>query len=473
MTTKLQTIILAAGLGTRMKSERAKVLHELAGKPLITYPVDLALSLRSDLVVAVVGHQAYDVRSLLESRYSRKVRTAIQKQQLGTGHAVIAAEGALGGSGGLVVILSGDAPMLRRKTVARLISGVRRKKTVLGFLSFSPEDATGYGRVIRDDRGRIAAIVEHRDANAEERKIRESNSGIYVAEKRFLFENLKKIGSDNDQGEYYLPDLVRVAVALGHEVLCVESSEEECAGVNDHIQLAELEKRLRLTKCRELMAAGVTIRNPESTFIDQCVNVSPDTIIEANCRLKGKTRVGRNCLIEIGTVIDNSTIADGVRLKPYTIIEESKVRDGAILGPFAHLRPGSVIGSGCHVGNFVETKKTTLKPGAKANHLSYLGDAVIGKKSNVGAGTITCNYDGYNKFPTVVGDEVLIGSDTQLIAPIKIRDRVVLGAGTSLDGGVEVPKGALVVTRPAAVVVPGYRDRLEKRSKKAKGRKKK
>ena len=460
---KLATIILAAGMGTRMKSQLAKVLHPIMGRPLIDYPVELALAMKCERTIAVVGHQAEQVRAHLAATFDDQVETVLQSEQLGTGHAVLMAEKALKNFDGYVIILSGDVPLLTRKTVSALVNKVRRQKTVLGLVSAHLGDPTGYGRILRDDAGRICGVVEHRDADAAERAIDEANMGIYVADARFLFSMLKRIGTDNDQGEYYLPDLVKLAVAAGHSVAGVQAGEQESSGINNRRQLMDLEKSLRREICYRHMMKGVTIEDAETVWIDARAKIGADTQIQSNCRLEGAVSVGRGCRIEAGSILVESRLGDRVRVQPYTIIEHSRVKAGAILGPFAHLRPGSEIGEECHVGNFVETKKTTLKPGAKANHLSYLGDAVIGRRTNIGAGTITCNYDGYDKFRTVVGNDVLVGSDTQLIAPVIVPDRVVLGAGCSLTGRVPLSPGALVVMRPDVVVKPGYRDELEKR----------
>jgi len=465
---KLATVILAAGLGTRMKSGKAKVLHQLAGKALINYPVDISLALKADRTIAIVGHQSDKVAELLQNNYGKQVETAIQKEQLGTGHAVMSAEKALKKHKGLVLILSGDVPLLTKSTVAKLIKKVKQKKSPFGLVSAVLENPEGYGRVLRDSKNKIQAIVENRDATSEQKLICEANMGIYVADAKFLFNQLKKVGTDNDQGEYYLPDLVRMAYESGAGVVGIKADPAETLGINNRVQLAELGQILRQRILEKLMLKGVTIIDPQSTYIDADVKIKADTTIEPNCHIKGNTKIGSNCTIGTGSIIESATIGNDVQVKPYTIIEESKVDQGAILGPYSHLRPMSHIGSECHVGNFVETKKTTLKPGAKANHLSYLGDAVIGKKTNIGAGTITCNYDGYNKFATTIGDEVLVGSDTQLIAPISIPDRVVLGAGTSLANAEGVEKGDLVITRPEVVVVKGFRDKLENSAKKKK-----
>ncbi len=464
----IATVILAAGLGTRMKSGKTKVLHELAGKALIGYPVELSLKLKAAPIVAVLGHQADRVKNLLEAHYPGRTRVAIQKEQLGTGHAVLSAQAAFRGYQGSIVILSGDVPRLRAETVKKLVALTKRRKSPLGLVASILDDPSGYGRVVRGEKGHIRRVVEHRDADASERAIREANMGVYVVDSRFLFSNLKKIGTNNDQGEYYLPDLVQLAADAGLPVVSVEAPEEELLGINDRVQLERMERVIHEERCRDLMRAGVTLRNARSVWIGDDVRIGNDTEIFPNCRIGNGVRIGNSCRVEEGCVLEDCVLGDEVHLKPYTLIESAKVARGAELGPFARIRPGSNIGENVKIGNFVETKKTTMAAGAKASHLSYLGDAVIGRNTNVGAGTITCNYDGYNKFPTTVGEDVLIGSDTQLIAPVNVPDRAVLGAGTSLASGTEIPEGALVVMRPEPTVIPGYRDRLEKRSRKAK-----
>lgn len=465
----LAAVILAAGLGKRMKSKQAKVLHDLCGVPLVAHPADLALSIGADPVVVVVGHQAEEVSALLHARYGERVRTVRQPEQLGTAHAVSMAEKTLKRFHGRVAILSGDVPLLTADTLRRLGERMDEAGSPLGLIAALLPDPHGYGRLVRDAAGRPIRIVEHKDATDDERRIPECNMGLYLIDRSFLFSNLKKLGRDNAQGEYYLPDLVRLAVEAGRPVTVIEASLEETSGVNDRAQLALL-ARVRFDQVRrDLMREGVSLLDPATAYIEPGALIGPDTRIGPNVHIDAACRIGPDCRIETGCVLRRAQIGEGVTLKPYTVIEESDVRSGAVLGPFAHLRPGSVIGEGCHVGNFVETKKTELKPGAKANHLSYLGDAVIGARTNVGAGTITCNYDGYRKFKTEVGEEVLIGSDTQLIAPVKVPNRVVLGAGTSLTGSDgPIPEGALVVTRARAVIIEGYRDRLQKKSEAAK-----
>jgi bifunctional UDP-N-acetylglucosamine pyrophosphorylase/glucosamine-1-phosphate N-acetyltransferase len=459
-------VILAAGLGTRMKSDLAKVLHPLAGQPLVCYPVELAIALKADPIVVIVGNQAKTVETLLFERYGRRVTCALQREQLGTGHAVLCAEKALKSFKGTVLILSGDVPLLEKDTMTRLIRA--RGKKPLALVTAQLDDPTGYGRVIRDEKGRIVEVVEHRDASDAQRAIREANMGIYAADRDFLFKGLKAIGTNNDQGEYYLPDLVRIAHAKRLETAGIQADPLETRGVNTRVHLAELERHLRRAVNTRHMLAGVTLLDPESTFISPKATIDRDTVIGPGVELRDAVSVGAHCRIETGSILSNSRIADGVHIQPYSIIDGGEIRNDAIIGPFARIRPGSDIGMGCHIGNFVETKKSTLKDGAKANHLSYIGDAVIGCRTNVGAGTITCNYDGYAKYRTTVGDDVLIGSDTQLIAPVTVPDRVVLGAGTSLTGKVAAQPGSLIVTRSEAVVTPGYRDKLQARALTAK-----
>jgi len=327
----LAALILAAGLGTRMKSDRAKVLHELGGKPLAAYPVELALSLKAKPVVVVVGRQAETVSALLADRYGDAVRTALQKEQLGTGHAVMAAESALRGFSGTVAILSGDAPLLARETVAALVRQTVRRKSPLGILISTLDDPTGYGRVLRDPSGRVRRVVEQKDASADELAVREANMGVYAVQAKFLFAALKRIGRDNAQGEYYLPDLVRLAAEAGHEVVAVEAPGEETLGVNDRRQLAQLEKILQRRTNERLMAAGVTIRDPETTWIDAGAKIGRDTVIEPFCRIAGESEIGENCAIGMGSVIDGARLAlKGLIARPDGSRVVSGARDGAV-----------------------------------------------------------------------------------------------------------------------------------------------
>jgi bifunctional UDP-N-acetylglucosamine pyrophosphorylase/glucosamine-1-phosphate N-acetyltransferase len=438
----IHLVILAAGKGTRMKSAAPKVLHRAAGVPLIDHVLRAAASLNARSTVVVVGHMAARVEEALSDRPG--LRFALQEPQLGTGHALLQAETHLAASEGTVVLLSGDVPLLRPDTLRSLVATHERSGAVATVLTARLADPHGYGRILRKG-GRIAAIVEERDATPDERNIDEINSGIYAFARAPLFDALRSIGSANAQGEYYLPDLVRIYRERGLtvETVAVEDA-REILGVNSRKELADVTAILNAAKNEALMAAGVSIVDPGSAWIGPDVAVGCDTVIHPNVYLEGRTRIGERCEINAGARIIDSTLEDGVVINNYSIVRESHVRAGAQIGPFAHVRPQSDVGEGAHVGNFTELKKTTLGKGSKANHLSYLGDATIGEKVNVGAGTITCNYDGTRKHQTVIEDGAFIGSDTQLIAPVTVHEGAYVGTGTTIRE--DVPAGALAVS---------------------------
>jgi bifunctional UDP-N-acetylglucosamine pyrophosphorylase / glucosamine-1-phosphate N-acetyltransferase len=438
----LHIVILAAGKGTRMRSEQPKVLHRLAGQPLIQHVLAASSAVNPASVTAVVGHQAEAVRTVLAGAGCQFV---VQEPQLGTGHALLQAEPALQRASGDVLLLSGDVPLLKGETLRSLIDRHRTARAAATVLTAEVDGPHEYGRIVRED-GAIARIVEHRDATAAEREIREINSGIYVFDLEPLFPSLRKLGSANAQGEYYLPDLVALYRARGLTVETMTLPDgTEIRGVNSRAELAALSREARLRTCDALMAAGVTIEDPATAYIDATVEVGPDTIIHPNVALEGTTRIGARCEIHSGSRLVNAVVADDVLVRNHCVIVDSTVDAKATVGPFAHLRPESSIGPGAHVGNFVELKKTSMGPGAKANHLAYLGDATIGRDVNIGAGTITCNYDGEKKHQTVIEDGAFIGSDTQLVAPVRVGKGAYVGAGSSIVK--DVPAGALAVAR--------------------------
>ncbi|MHB1843437.1 MAG: bifunctional UDP-N-acetylglucosamine diphosphorylase/glucosamine-1-phosphate N-acetyltransferase GlmU [Deltaproteobacteria bacterium] len=442
----LSAIVLAAGKGTRMKSDRPKVLHELAGRPLVAFPVVRALELGAAPVVSVLGHGAPQVEAALRTLPGAdRLLFALQPEQRGTAHAVLCAKGPLHGFDGQILVLYGDVPLLRRETLERLLAAPAGP---LAFLTARPDDPRGYGRVVRDADGRVARIVEERDCGAREREVREINAGIYRVEARFLWSALARIGSENAQGEFYLTDLVAIAAREGG-ACAVSADAAEIAGVNDRFELAQAAARLRRELNRAHCLAGVTIVDPEQTYIDVGVELARDVTIEPGCILAGKTRVG-----------------EGARLRAHSVLEDAVVGEGAVVGPFARLRPGTVLGRGVHIGNFVETKNAQLGEGTKANHLAYLGDAQVGAGVNVGAGTITCNYDGAQKHRTVLGDGVFIGSDSQLVAPVTIGKGAYVGAGSTITE--DVPDDALALTRAPQTNIEGWaaRRRLSQAPKK-------
>jgi bifunctional UDP-N-acetylglucosamine pyrophosphorylase/glucosamine-1-phosphate N-acetyltransferase len=448
----LFVVVLAAGKGTRMKSSVPKVLHRAAGTPLIDHVLSAAAPLKPTATVIVVGHQTEMLRAHFAGRPG--VKLAVQEPQLGTGHALLQAEPFLEGGEGSVLLLSGDVPLMRVETVRALVDLHRSRgagATVLTAVVARPD---GYGRIVRQD-GAISAIVEHKDATPIEREIAEINSGVYVFDLATLFGALREVGKGNAQGEYYLPDLVRILRGRGLlvETLTLEDP-HEIMGVNSRKELAEVSAILRDRKNDELMAAGVTIIDPATTWVEASVSVGQDTVLHPGVYLEGRTTIGSQCDIHSGVRIVDSTVGDGVTINNFCVIRESSIDAGAIVGPFAQLRPASRVGEQAHVGNFVELKNTTLGRGSKANHLAYLGDATIGEKVNVGAGTITCNYDGVKKYPTVIEDGAFIGTDSQLIAPVRVGRNSYVAAGSSITE--DVPEDALAIGRGKQVNKPGW-----------------
>ncbi len=435
---KIAAVVLAAGKGTRMKSGKAKVLHEANGRPIGFYPIRCALALDAAPVVVVVGHQAQSVEEEMSRLFAgAALRFALQAEQLGTGHAVLSAEPALRGFEGSVLVLAADVPLIRPETLQKLVSA--RQGADVALISCRAADPTGYGRIVRGPDGAVTRIVEEKDASAAERKITEVNASIYLVDAKFLFSALRGLGRGNAQGEYYLTDIV----ARGRAV-AVEAEESEVSGVNDRAQLARSAAQLRERRNAQLMKDGVTLVDPSVTYVEEGVEVGADTVLEPMVSLRGKTRVGRGVQVGQGCVIVDSELADGAQILPYTHLEGARIGPAAQVGPFARLRPGAQVAEQAKVGNFVELKKTVLGKGSKANHLTYLGDAVVGEGCNIGAGTITCNYDGTNKSVTTIEDGAFIGSDTQLVAPVKIGKGAYVGSGTTVRE--DVPAGALAVS---------------------------
>jgi len=451
----LAAVVLAAGKGTRMKSGTAKVLHELGGKPLAWYAVRAALDAGAAPVVVVVGHQAAEVEARLRAELpGAPLRFALQAEQKGTAHAVLAARPAMRGVSGPVAILSGDVPLLSAATLRRVVAARGRARAPLALATMALAEPRGYGRVVRDARGRAARIVEEKDASDAERALQEVNAGLYCADAAFLWRSLARVGSANAQGEFYLTDLVAMAAARGGAAT-VEVDPLEASGVNDREELARAGAVLQRRRASALMKAGVTLEAPERFLCDEGVEVGPDTVVEPDVRLRGATRIGAGCRLGQGSVLADAVLAPGVTVRPYTVIEgPATVGRGAILGPFSRVRPGSELAEGVHVGNFVETKKARLGKGAKANHLAYLGDAVVGAGVNVGAGTITCNYDGEKKHETRIGDGAFIGSDSILVAPIEIGAGAYVAAGSTITKA--VPPGALAFGRAQQVTKEGW-----------------
>lgn len=448
-------VILAAGKGTRMKSALPKVLHPVAGRPMIECVLRTAGALDPDTITIVLGHQAEAVRERVGTQGSPQF--VIQDPQLGTAHALQQAESVLAGRTGTLLMLSGDVPLLTSATLKRLAETHARAQAAATVVSAVVARPYGYGRIVRS-RGRIARIVEERDASPAERAIKEVNSGIYAFDLAPLWDALRAIVPQNAQGEFYVTDLVAIYARrrLRVETLVLDDV-RETRGINSRSELAEVSRIVRQKKNEELMAAGVTIIDPATTYIDDDVQVGPDTVIHPGVILEGQTRIGSACEIHAHVRIVDSELADHVTVGNFCLIAGARVAEGASVGPFAHLRPESDVGRKARVGNFVELKKTSLGPGAKANHLAYLGDATIGANVNVGAGTITCNYDGERKHPTIVEDGAFIGSDTQLIAPVRIGKGAYVAAGSSITD--DVPAGALGIARGRQTNVPGWAER--------------
>jgi len=461
----LAVVVMAAGLGKRMRSNQAKVLHPVAGQAMVLYSVGLGLRVAGDRVAVVVGHQADLVRQVIGHATSGKSGSSVaiveQRERLGTGHAVLQSRPvfAVGkrGAPSRYLILNGDTPLLQEKTVRELLRVHDAERATVTILTAVLEDACGYGRVVRAhsaERG-VSRIVEDRDANAEEQAIHEINVGTYVVDGEFLFSALEKLDPGNAQGEYYLTDIIHCAEHSGQRVAAVVlDNPDEGLGVNTRRQLAVAEQVVRQQIRDRWLDAGVTMIDPASTWIDAAVTIGRDTVLYPNVTLEGTTVIGEDCVLRSSTRLTDCVVGNGVEILDHCVCADSHMEDDSHLGPFAHLRPGVVVRKKAKVGNFVEMKKTDLGEGSKANHLSYLGDAKIGKGVNIGAGTITCNYDGARKFQTVIGDGVFLGSDTQLIAPVTVGAGAIIAAGTTVTE--DVPADALVIGRVPQVNRAGW-----------------
>ena len=445
--------ILAAGKGTRLKSKHPKVLHEIAGKPLLGHVVAAAKQVvPATQIFAIIGHEAEQVR---EAMRSTGIQFVEQREQRGTGHAIMQAREALK-SFEDVLVLSGDVPLIRKETIARLLEFHRSRQAAMTILTTAPDDPHGYGRVFRKLGGEeVEAIIEQKQLRPDQQGHREINSGIYAFRVKPLLAHLDEITTNNPHGEYYLTDIAAILAKAGEKVVAIKTDDaHEVLGVNTRRELAQLDAHLRSQKCEELMANGVTIFKPETCLIDSDVEIGPDTVIEPFVQLLGATKIGSDCRIRSYSVVSNSTLGNAVVVRHGSIVDQSNIADGALLGPYCHIRPLSDIGEGAHIGNFVETKKTKVGKGSKANHLTYLGDAEIGTGVNIGAGTITCNYDGVNKFGTTIGDNVFVGSDTTLVAPIEVGRGAYIGAASCITEN--VPEDALAVGRGRQVNKEGW-----------------
>jgi bifunctional UDP-N-acetylglucosamine pyrophosphorylase / glucosamine-1-phosphate N-acetyltransferase len=445
--------IMAAGKGTRLKSRHPKVLHEVGGKPLLAHVIAAGIQVVAPAdVYAIVGHEADLVRQAVTDT---GVRFVLQEPQRGTGHALMCAAKDLGAYDH-VIVLSGDAPLISPETIRRLRDFHLQKKAAMTILSAKLGDPTGYGRLIRKGRdGEVQAVVEEKSCTPAQRKLREINSGFYAFAVKPLVEYLKKLKTDNPHAEYYLTDMAAVLQKAKQRVVAVPTENpSEILGSNTRAELVELDRKIRREKCALLMAEGVTIFYPETCVIDADVEIGADTTIEPFVQLLGKTRIGSDCRVRSYCVIQNSEIEDEVLIGTGCVLDGARAAKGAVLGPYSHLRAGSDIGEGAHVGNFVETKKVRLGKGSKANHLTYLGDAEIGAGVNIGAGTITCNYDGVHKHTTTIEDGVFVGSDSTLVAPVKLGKGAYVGAASCITE--DVPPESLAIGRSKQVVKEGW-----------------
>jgi len=447
-------VIMAAGKGTRLKSKRPKVLHEVGGKTLLRHVVDAARQIvPPEDIYVIVGYQAGRVR---DSLAGLGVQFIEQTEQRGTGHAIQQARRAVEGYDD-VIVLSGDVPLIRPETIAKIRDFHLQRAGAMTVLTAAPKDLHGYGRVIRKSNrsDEIREIVEPKALTSELAQAREINSGIYAFSRPSLFAHIDSLGTQNAHGEFYLTDMAAILVAAGEKVVALEAEDpDEVLGANTIAEMMGIDGKLRLSTAHRLMASGVTIFQPETTVIDAGVVVGPDTVIEPFVQLLGATKVGEDCRIRSYSVLEHTTLGNRVLVQQGCIITQSRVDDGAVLGPYARLRPESQIGEGAHVGNFVETKKMRLGKGSKANHLSYLGDAEIGAGVNVGAGVITCNYDGVNKRKTIIGDHVFVGSDSTLVAPLTLGNGSYIAAGSCITE--DVPEDALALGRARQTIKEGW-----------------
>jgi bifunctional UDP-N-acetylglucosamine pyrophosphorylase/glucosamine-1-phosphate N-acetyltransferase len=432
-------ILLAAGQGKRMKSSLPKVLHSVGGRPLFLHVLATAQSLRPRRVAIVIGHGAHAVK---QAYRGDDPAWMVQEQQLGTAHAALCAKNCFRDFDGDILILSGDVPLISRRTLSALVDAHRQHQAALTLLTASLNKPAGYGRILRDGRGEITGIVEERDATEAQKEIEEVNAGVYVASRQFLFAALERVTNNNDQGEYYLPDAVAIGLGQGKRIATVKVDDaREVMGINTREELAQMEKTFQERINRKWMEEGVTLKDPATTYIEEGVIIGKDTVIGPNTHLRGNTVIGQGCQIDGSAYLTDARLGDAVHLKFSVVLTSSHVAHGAIIGPFAHLRPGSSLGSNVHIGNFVETKEATIGEGTKANHLTYLGDVTIGRDTNIGAGTIICNYDGFKKYRTKIGDRVQVGSDSTLVAPISLGDDVYVATATTIRH--DVPSGAL------------------------------
>jgi len=449
-------VILAAGKGVRMHSHMSKVVHRVAGIPMIKHVVNAVNQAGIEKITLVVGQQQEQIKDLFIDKH---LHYAVQAEQLGTGHALLQAYSQVEDDD-MVLVVAGDTPLLQASTLQELIAHHHNNQAMATVLSTNIDEPFGYGRIVRDENGQFERIVEEKDAGLDEKKICEINSGMYCLQVKEAFAALQQLGSSNAQGEYYLTDILEILKNKGHKVeIFLTQARDDIYGINNREQQAEAEKIMRRRKNKELMMAGVTIIDPETTFIDYEVRIGMDTIIYPFTIIEGQSTIGESCLIGPSSHINDSFVGDHVKIEN-SRVKEAHIGDECNIGPFAYLRPGAVLHRGVKVGDFVEIKKSVIGTGSKVPHLSYVGDAEVGSNVNVGAGTITCNYDGKNKWPTILEDGVFIGSNTNLVAPVRIGKNAITGAGSTITR--DVPADTLAVERASQKHVEGYKKKKDK-----------
>lgn len=447
------SVILAAGMGTRMKSKMPKVLHKVCGKPLSKWVIDASKAAGADKVCAVVGHKAETVKEVLGD----VCEFALQAEQKGTGHAVMQAINVIKNSKGEVVILNGDTPLITAKTINKAIEYHKNNGNQATVITAILDDATGYGRIVRDNDGSVLKIVEQKDASEEEKKINEVNSGMYVFDAQSLVYALDKITPNNAQGEYYLTDTLEILLSAGKKIGGYAISDnDEIRGINDRVQLNEAEKIMQKRINEYHMRNGVTMRNPESVYIEDGVEIGNDTEICQNVTIKSGTKIGSDCVIGSGSMLDRAVIHDGVDVLS-SVILESEVDEGTHVGPFAYIRPNCHVGKEVKVGDFVELKNSNIDDGTKISHLTYIGDSDVGKRVNFGCGTVTCNYDGKKKYRTTIGDDCFVGCNTNFVSPINVGDGVYIAAGSTITE--DIPENSLSIARARQVNKEGWKDK--------------
>lgn len=447
------SVILAAGMGTRMKSKMPKVLHKVCGKPLSKWVIDASKAAGADKVCAVVGHKAETVKEVLGD----VCEFALQTEQKGTGHAVMQAIDVIKNSKGEVVILNGDTPLITAETINKAIEYHKNNGNQATVITAILDDATGYGRIVRDNDGSVLKIVEQKDASEEEKKINEVNSGMYVFDAQSLVYALDKITPNNAQGEYYLTDTLEILLSAGKKIGGYAiSNNDEIRGINDRVQLNEAEKIMQKRINEYHMRNGVTMRNPESVYIEDGVEIGNDTEICQNVTIKSGTKIGSDCVIGSGSMLDRAVIHDGVDVLS-SVILESEVDEGTHVGPFAYIRPNCHVGKEVKVGDFVELKNSNIDDGTKISHLTYIGDSDVGKRVNFGCGTVTCNYDGKKKYRTTIGDDCFVGCNTNFVSPINVGDGVYIAAGSTITE--DIPENSLSIARARQVNKDGWKDK--------------